>query len=361
MGTAEAVRKFKEGLFFLLAGFESQFNQFYQHAVAAEPAMLGDLLNLFVDLRLEGHAPSWPRVANGRDGARPSKRQMMNTNSSLREAERSGRQLDELKLLLREVDDLQRASSVLGWDQTTYMPPGGAEARGRQLATLAKLGHEKFTSPAIGKLMDQAKAENEDDEAMLRVARRDYKKATKVPPAFTAQLTEHQSTTYVAWTKARPANVFASVRPGLEKMLDLSRQLANYFPGYEHIADPLIDFADYGMKAATVRKVFSELREQLVPIVKTITALPAAAQFKKKPLIIAHRGASGERPESTLMAFRLAIAEGADFIEPDLVLIGESDAQHAEVKSGLFEGERYVAENSFVLKAEMYKGGVPGE
>ncbi|HEY2359457.1 MAG TPA: glycerophosphodiester phosphodiesterase [Phenylobacterium sp.] len=52
-----------------------------------------------------------------------------------------------------------------------------------------------------------------------------------------------------------------------------------------------------------------------------ITALPAAGQgFKKKPLIIAHRGASGERPESTLMAFKLAIAEGADFIEPDLVL-----------------------------------------
>src|SRR5437879_5039737 len=51
-----------------------------------------------------------------------------------------------------------------------------------------------------------------------------------------------------------------------------------------------------------------------------LTALPAAAQFKKKPLIIAHRGASGERPESTLMAFRLAIAEGADFIEPDLVV-----------------------------------------
>lgn len=53
----------------------------------------------------------------------------------------------------------------------------------------------------------------------------------------------------------------------------------------------------------------------------SLAALPATAQgFKKKPLIIGHRGASGERPESTLMAFRLAIAEGADFIEPDLVL-----------------------------------------
>lgn len=56
-----------------------------------------------------------------------------------------------------------------------------------------------------------------------------------------------------------------------------------------------------------------------------LAALPASGAgpdqgFKKKPLIIAHRGASGERPESTLMAFRLAIAEGADFIEPDLVL-----------------------------------------
>jgi len=47
-------------------------------------------------------------------------------------------------------------------------------------------------------------------------------------------------------------------------------------------------------------------------------AAPALAQAKK-PIVIAHRGASGERPEHTLMAYRLAIEEGADFIEPDLV------------------------------------------
>jgi glycerophosphoryl diester phosphodiesterase len=54
-----------------------------------------------------------------------------------------------------------------------------------------------------------------------------------------------------------------------------------------------------------------------------LAALPADATgldqgFKKTPLIIGHRGASGERPESTLASFRLAIAEGADVIEPDL-------------------------------------------
>ncbi|MDJ0798209.1 MAG: glycerophosphodiester phosphodiesterase [Calothrix sp. MO_167.B12] len=42
-------------------------------------------------------------------------------------------------------------------------------------------------------------------------------------------------------------------------------------------------------------------------------------QNKKKPIIIAHRGASGYRPEHTLGAYELAIEMGADFIEPDLV------------------------------------------
>jgi glycerophosphoryl diester phosphodiesterase len=44
------------------------------------------------------------------------------------------------------------------------------------------------------------------------------------------------------------------------------------------------------------------------------------APQRAKPLIIAHRGASAYRPEHTLSAYRLAIAMGADFIEPDLVL-----------------------------------------
>ena len=49
--------------------------------------------------------------------------------------------LQELKALLLEVDDIGSAGSVLSWDQTTHMPPGGAPARGRQLATLSKLAH----------------------------------------------------------------------------------------------------------------------------------------------------------------------------------------------------------------------------
>ena len=58
-----------------------------------------------------------------------------------------------------------------------------------------------------------------------------------------------------------------------------------------------------------------------LPLIALGSAAGAAPQpARPRPLIIAHRGASGERPEHTLMAYRLAIAEGADFIEPDLVM-----------------------------------------
>lgn len=62
--------------------------------------------------------------------------------------------LAELQTRLREISDIHRAAAVLHWDQKTYMPPGGAEARGQQLATLQHIAHQKFTDPAMGELLD---------------------------------------------------------------------------------------------------------------------------------------------------------------------------------------------------------------
>jgi len=190
--------------------------------------------------------------------------------------------LNELKTLLLEADDLGKAAAVLSWDQTTYMPFGGAPARGRQMATLARLAHEKRTAPAIGRLLDalQPYAESlpydSDDASLIRVTRREYEQAIKVPAEFVSRQNEHAAASYQAWTKARPANDFAAVRPFVEKTVDLSRELADYFPGYENIADPLINFSDYGMRAGSVRKLFGELRQQLVPLVQAITQQPPA-------------------------------------------------------------------------------------
>ena len=196
--------------------------------------------------------------------------------------EKTEPKLQELKTRLTEINDIESAASLLYWDQATYMPPGGAAARGRQMATLRQIGHTKFTEPSIGQLLEDLRSYeaslpyDSDAASLIRITRRDYERAVQIPASFTAKFSHHSAESYEAWAKARPANDFAAVQPYLEKTLDLSREMANFFPGYEHIADPLIDEADYGMKASSVRSLFAQLREELVPIVEAIASQPVA-------------------------------------------------------------------------------------
>jgi carboxypeptidase Taq len=183
---------------------------------------------------------------------------------------------------LAEIDDLEQVRNLLSWDQATYMPPEGANARGRQSGTLSRIYQERSSDPALGRLLDalQPFAESLEPDSfeasLIRVVRRDYEKAVRIPPKFMEEFNNHQAQSFQVWITARARNDFAAVRPYLEKTLELSRRLANYFPGYEHIADPLINFSDYGMKASSVGAIFNELRQALVPMVFSVLALPPA-------------------------------------------------------------------------------------
>jgi carboxypeptidase Taq len=191
--------------------------------------------------------------------------------------------LAELETRLAEIKDLESAAYVLHWDQNVYMPPGGAAARGRQIATLTRLAHEKMVDPNVGRLLDalQPYAESlpydSDEASLIRVARHLYEEKSHVPPQFTAEFYDHTAATLEVWKEARPADDFAKVHPYLEKTLDLSRQYAGYFD-YEHIADPLIGrpTQDPGMTVSIIRPLFADLRDQLVPLVQAITARPPA-------------------------------------------------------------------------------------
>jgi len=117
---------------------------------------------------------------------------------------------EELRNRLTEINDLMSAAALLSWDQSTYMPTGGSEARGRQMATLTRLAHEKFTDSAIGKLLEDLKGYEQslpydsDEAGLIRVTRREYERKVKVPSSFAAELSNHQSASFDAWTKARP-------------------------------------------------------------------------------------------------------------------------------------------------------------
>jgi carboxypeptidase Taq len=216
----------------------------------------------------------------------------------------SERKLAELKARLLEISDLGHAGSVLTWDQATYMPKRGSAARGRQTAMLSRMAHERSVDPALGSLIDalvpyaEGLPGESDDAALIRVAQRDFEKSVRVPAAWVARFEEHASASYDAWTQARPANDFATMRPYLERTLALSREYSSFFAPYQHIADPLVDRADEGMTTASIKALFAALRAELVPIVRAITEQPLADD----------RCLRGNFGEAAQLAFSLDVA-----------------------------------------------------
>src|SRR5262245_5785505 len=101
---------------------------------------------------------------------------------------------DELVEDLKQTALLNSCTSVLGWDEQTYLPPGGAEHRANQLSLLAGLVHEQATSPRRGELIAdlengyKTSGPDSPEAAVLREARRDYDRATKLPRSLVEEL-----------------------------------------------------------------------------------------------------------------------------------------------------------------------------
>ena len=178
------------------------------------------------------------------------------------------------KEIMAEVSDLNSAAALLGWDQQVNMPPGGAEARGNQLATLSKLSHQIFTSDEVGKLLEElgsgAAGLGPDDEAMVRVAKRDYEKATRVPSSYIAEMAVISTQAHEAWVEARKKSDFSIFRPHLEKIVEMVHKYVSFFPPADHPYDTLLDDYEPGMKTADVQAIFNGLRPKQVELIKRI-------------------------------------------------------------------------------------------
>ena len=198
--------------------------------------------------------------------------------------------LEKLKYIDRERRLLERASALLRWDEETYLPEKGVEERADQLALLERLGHEAFVRPETGKLLaemgsDAANPRGDEslpplDRDFLRVMRRSYDRASRLPPDFVANAARAEGLSQAAWVKARKNDDFSTFLPHLQTMIDFARRKAEYW-GYGKggdspgsVYDGLLDIYEPGMGAAQIKAVFGPLRERLQTLLKAIAQKP---------------------------------------------------------------------------------------
>ena len=144
------------------------------------------------------------------------------------------------------------------------MPPGGAPARAQQLATLERLSHDARPTTSSARWLEELEGGDDGSASstrdLVRIARRDWERARRVPRELAAELAQAARRGQDAWQTARAADDFAAFAPALERNVELARAYAACFDEREHPYDALLADYDFGLTAARVREVFGRAR-----------------------------------------------------------------------------------------------------
>src|SRR5919106_838698 len=180
---------------------------------------------------------------------------------------------ERLRARLAEIQDLRRAAAILSWDQQTMMPSQGAAGRAEQLATIGRMAHELFVDDETGRMLEELRGFEESHDpdsfeaSLVRVTRRDYEKAVRVSPELRAEMSRAASQGFLEWKRAKEASDFAAFVPTLERNLELKQRYLACYDKAEEDYDVLLDDFERGMRTAEVRRIFADLKAELVPLI----------------------------------------------------------------------------------------------
>ncbi|MCO4744972.1 MAG: carboxypeptidase M32 [Proteobacteria bacterium] len=178
---------------------------------------------------------------------------------------------ESLSSHVQEIKTLGGILGLLSWDQQVKMPPGGAAARGQQMALASQLLHERASDPRLGEWI--AELQGTEDVALkggLRNLKRSHERAVRVPSALVGEMARAQAEGFGAWVQAKEASDFSQFAPSLERLVDLSKQTAAAIDSSRATYDVLLDDYDPGTTTASLEPMFSRLRDGTVELLEAI-------------------------------------------------------------------------------------------
>lgn len=166
----------------------------------------------------------------------------------------------------RTIHNLREVQELVDWDQQVMMPPLGTEQKGFQQAALAGVVHSMLTDPGMGELIEELSLRGDLDlyqTANLRDAKREWEKETKIPARLVEERAHAVALAQGSWLEARKNNDFSAFAPFLEKVVAITREMAEAVGGGNPY-DVLIDDFEPGMTENVLKGVFSALKGRLV-------------------------------------------------------------------------------------------------
>ena len=183
----------------------------------------------------------------------------------------------------KDLTILRSAGSIIEWDMETMMPPKAINLRSQQLAILSIIEHKMTTDPETGTLLEKITRSPEHDrlndvqKRNVYLIKKRYDEQTKLPEKLVAEIAKQSALATDIWKKAKAAKNYAMFRPELEKLLELEKKAADILMNVKKTKTPydaMIDIYESNMTTRTITKIFNELRQGLITILKKCETAP---------------------------------------------------------------------------------------
>lgn len=175
---------------------------------------------------------------------------------------------------LARMDAYGHALGVLSYDSETAMPRGGAAHVGRTLGVLSEEMYKMEVDPESRAFIEEIVAHRDEvDFVTFREAEESLEGLQRMEKIPMEEFVAYQvlcSEAGQAWKKAKETNDFALFAPYLEKLVECNRRFAGYWDAEKKPYDVLLNQYEKGLNMEMLDKFFSELREELVPVIRAI-------------------------------------------------------------------------------------------
>ncbi|MBS4199461.1 carboxypeptidase M32 [Bacillus sp. FJAT-49732] len=182
------------------------------------------------------------------------------------------------KEFLQYVKKMQAYEEALGlmyWDLRTGAPKNGVEQRSQVIGMLASEHFQMSTSEEMAAYIASLSSKYDEltgiGKLTLKDCKKQYEKNKKIPANEYEEYVVLQSNAEHVWEQAREASDFEMFKPYLEKLVAFNKKFIEYWGYSGNKYNTLLDMYEPGVTVDIIDKVFGELRDVIVPLVKKIT------------------------------------------------------------------------------------------
>ncbi|WP_448376512.1 carboxypeptidase M32 [Fervidobacterium sp.] len=182
--------------------------------------------------------------------------------------------MKELKEYYKRADKYSSAVSLLYWDMQTYMPKDAGHYRAEVISEIGTYFFKIMVDDILGRLLETAQPQNEIEEKIVSVGKREYYKYKKVPPDLFQEIMITSTMLEQKWEVAKPNGDFGEVMSLLEKLIELTRRYADILGYEDERYNALLDLYEPGMKAKEIEQIFSNVKIFTLKVLEKVESLP---------------------------------------------------------------------------------------